>query len=109
VTREKHPITEGLKRFEVVDELYFHQAGDEPITPLLEADSKVTKRLEPMAWGYTYENARVFQTVLGHSEKTWDAFEAREMLRRATAWVANQPTRPLRPEQDRGAEKGAKK
>lgn len=106
VTKAKHPITEGLARFEVVDELYFRQAGDEPITPLLEAESKVTKRLEPLAWAYDYGPARVFQTLLGHSERTWDAFEAREMLRRAVAWAARQPVRPLRAEDDRGPEKG---
>ncbi|MFO0927109.1 MAG: hypothetical protein U0736_08705 [Gemmataceae bacterium] len=36
------------------DELYFHQDGDEPIEPLLAAESKVTRRLEPLAWTYSY-------------------------------------------------------
>jgi type 1 glutamine amidotransferase len=79
----------------VTDELYFHQDGDEPIEPLLHAESKVTRKLEPLAWAYSYGKGRVFQTLLGHSEKTYDAFEAREMLRRATAWVARREVRPL--------------
>jgi type 1 glutamine amidotransferase len=101
-TKTKHPITAGLKRFEVSDELYFHQDGDEPIEPLIQGESKVTKRFEPLAWTYTYGKGRVFQTLLGHSEKTYDAFEAREMLRRACAWVARQPVRPVDPKQDSG-------
>src|SRR6185295_268027 len=94
---KKHPLTEGLKAFEVVDELYFQQDGAEPIEPLIVAESKVTKRLEPLAWTSEYGKGRVFQTLLGHSEKTYDAFEAREMLRRAAAWVAGRTVRPVDP------------
>ena len=43
----------------------------------------------------------MFQTLLGHSEKTYDAFEAREMLRRAVAWVAGREVRPLTAAQDK--------
>ena len=86
----QHPITAGLKDFEVTDELYFNQAGKEPIVPLITAHSKVTKRDEPLAWTYEYGKARVFQTLLGHSEKTYDVPAACEMLRRAVAWTARQ-------------------
>ena len=101
-TRAKHSVTAGLGRFEVADELYFNQDGDEPIEPLIQAESKVTKRMEPLAWTYAYGKGRIFQTLLGHSEKTYDAFEAREMLRRACAWAARRPVRPLDPKRDPG-------
>ncbi|MFO0878570.1 MAG: ThuA domain-containing protein [Gemmataceae bacterium] len=97
ITRAESPLTTGLKGFDVVDELYFHQDGEDPIEPLLAAESKVTRKMEPLAWSYTYGKGRVFQTVLGHSEKTYDAFEVREVLRRAAAWVVGQPIRPLEP------------
>lgn len=92
-TNVAHPITAGLKSFEITDELYFHQDGTEPIEPLLTARSRITKKDEPLAFAYDYGQARVFQTFLGHSEKTWDAFESREMLRRAAAWVAHREVR----------------
>ncbi len=91
VTKAKHPLTMGLKRFEIEDELYFGQDGDEAIEPLLVAESKVTKKLEPLAWTYHYGKGRVFQTLLGHSEKTWDAVELCELLRRAVRWTAGAP------------------
>jgi len=100
VTELQHPITEGLKRFEVTDELYFNQQGSEPVEALIAAESKVTKRLEPLAWASNYGKGRVFQTLLGHSEKTYDTFETREMLRRATAWTAGREVRPLDPSKD---------
>lgn len=95
VTTIEHPITAGLKPFEVTDELYYHQAGSEPIEPLLTARSKDTKQDEPLAWAYQYDEARVFQTLLGHSEQTYDAYEPREMLRRAVAWAARRKVVPL--------------
>ncbi|MGE3316425.1 MAG: ThuA domain-containing protein [Planctomycetaceae bacterium] len=99
-TSIESPITQGLNAFRVNDELYFRQHGDEPIEPLLSAKSKVTGREEPLAWTYQYGKARVFQTLLGHSEKTYDVFEPREMLRRAVAWCANREVRKLVPSDD---------
>jgi type 1 glutamine amidotransferase len=101
-TKTRHPVTDGLGRFEVTDELYFNQDGDEPIEALIHGESKITKRFEPLAWAYVYGKGRVFQTLLGHSEKTYDAFEARERLRRACAWAARRPVRPLDPKRDTG-------
>ncbi len=89
VTSLPHEISAGLKNFGIVDELYYRQDGTEPIEPLITAHSKDTHRDEPLAWTYTYGKGRVFQTLLGHSERTYEAFEACEMLRRATAWTAN--------------------
>jgi type 1 glutamine amidotransferase/cytochrome c2 len=96
-TSVPHPVTAGLGPFTVTDELYFRQAGEERIEPLLVARSKVTDRDEPLAFAYRYGQGRVFQTLLGHSEKTYDSFEAREILRRSIAWVADRPviSRPI--------------
>jgi type 1 glutamine amidotransferase len=99
-TATPHPITPGLKTFEVADELYFNQHGSEPIEPLITAVSKTTKRPEPLAWTYAYGAGRVFQTLLGHSEKTYDAFDAREMIRRAVAWVARRRLSPIKRQDD---------
>lgn len=90
-TDKADPLTEGMNAFQIVDELYFKQHGEKPIEPLLVARSEVTGEDEPLAWRYMYGNARVFQTVLGHSEQTWDAAEMREILRRAVAWAADRP------------------
>jgi type 1 glutamine amidotransferase len=96
VTKVNHPITRGLNPFEVEDELYFDQDGDEPIEPIITARSAKTGKDEPMAWAYPYGRGRVFQTMLGHTEKTYDAWEAGEMLRRAAAWLAGREVRDSR-------------
>ena len=65
-TATQHPVTAGLKAFEVSDELYFNQHGSEPIEPLITAVSTASKREEPLAWAYQYGEGRIFQTLLGH-------------------------------------------
>lgn len=94
-TELSHPVTAGLQPFEVTDELYFRQDGDQPIEPLIRARSRVTNADEPLAWTYSYGKGRVFQTLLGHSEQTYNTYEAREMLRRAVAWAAGRKVVPV--------------
>lgn len=106
VTDDTHPLTRNLKTFPVTDELYFRQDGTEPVEPLITATSKVTKNREPLAWTYQYGKGRIFQTLLGHSEKTYDTFEACEILRRATAWAADRPIHEFeRPQPDPAQQK----
>src|SRR5207249_3442262 len=62
ITKVKHPITEGMQDFDTVDELYYRQAGDAAIEPLITAKSKNTGKEEPLAWAYEYEKGRVFQS-----------------------------------------------
>lgn len=81
-----HPISAGLSNFETVDELYFRQRGDLPITPLATAHSKITQADEPMAWAYEYGQGQVFQTVLGHSDES--VRKAGALIRRGTVWAA---------------------
>jgi type 1 glutamine amidotransferase/mono/diheme cytochrome c family protein len=81
-----HEITADLADFETEDELYFRQSGELPIEPLAVARSKVTGADEPMAWAYGYEGGRVFQTVLGHADRSLRAAGA--LVRRGTVWAA---------------------
>jgi type 1 glutamine amidotransferase/mono/diheme cytochrome c family protein len=106
-TAAQSEITAGLKPFEVTDELYFRQHGDQPVTPLITARSKVTGRDEPLAFAYRYKQARVFQTLLGHSEQTYDTFEPREMVRRAVAWTAGRTPLVMEPARDAAPKQAA--
>ena len=85
-THKRSPITVGLQPFDTVDELYYNQVGERPITELATARSKDTGRDEPMAWSYSYGKARIFQTVLGHDA---DAVRhAAALIRRGAVWTA---------------------
>jgi type 1 glutamine amidotransferase len=95
VTGVKHPITEGLPDFDTTDELYYRQAGEQPIEPLVVARSKDTGKDEPLAWAYTYGKGRVFQTLLGHAAGSIRAAGPAELIRRGSVWAAGREQRPV--------------
>lgn len=84
----QHSLVACLRNFEVEDELYWRQHGDEPIEPLLVATSKVTGVDEPLAWAYEVNHSRVVQSLLGHSASTYASPTARAFVRRVIAWCA---------------------
>ena len=86
-TEADHPITQGMSTFETVDELYFGQAGDLPIIPLITAKSTVTGKDEPLAWAYDYDQGKVFQTVLGHSAESLSVPEVMTLIIRGAMWT----------------------
>lgn len=92
VTSEPHRITADLKDFETTDELYFRQAGELRVRPLLVARSMVTGREEPLAFAYDVGKGRVFQTLLGHDDASLRVPAMQEILRRSVAWTARRRT-----------------
>jgi quinoprotein glucose dehydrogenase len=86
ITAAQSPITAGLQPFDTEDELYFKQVGDQPITPLVTAHSKVTGHDEPLAWAYRYGKGRIFQTLLGHDGRA--VRSAGALIRRGAVWAA---------------------
>ena len=91
VSLRKHPITQNIQPFSITDELYYNQQGEEEITVLLEAKSKDTDKMEPLAWVYEIEHyhrrhSRVFQTVLGHDVAALKTPELQKILANAAKW-----------------------
>lgn len=90
-TEVKHPITEGLKPFETLDELYTCLDGETPMTILAKATSKVDKKDYPMAFVLEYGKGKVFHSPLGHDARAFAAEGVGELFRRGTAWAAGLP------------------
>jgi type 1 glutamine amidotransferase len=89
----EHAVTKGLSTFEVMDELYYNQEGDEDIHVLLSAISNDTGKEEPQAWVYEInhangKNSRVFQTVLGHDTVSLKVPELQKVLSNAGMWLS---------------------
>ena len=88
-----HEITHGIPDFQVMDELYYNQEGEEFIHVLLASISNDTGKEEPQAWVYeinhpTGRNSRVFQTVLGHDTVSFKVPEFKEILSNAAIWLS---------------------
>ena len=82
------PLVAGLPACTIEDELYWRQHGREPLEPLLVATSEETGAEEPLAWAYEVGPARVVQSLLGHTARTYDAAAMRVFARRVVAWCA---------------------
>ncbi|MCK6490919.1 MAG: ThuA domain-containing protein [Planctomycetes bacterium] len=83
-----HPLVAGMGAFTVEDELYWRQHGDEPIEALMTARSQETGADEPLVWSYELGPARVVQSLLGHSARTYEPAAMRALACRAVAWCA---------------------
>jgi type 1 glutamine amidotransferase len=93
VNDSSHDITKDISGFEVTDELYYNQEGEEDIHVLLSALSIDTGKEEPQAWVYELSQAngkssRVFQTVMGHDTVSLKVPEFRKILSNAAIWLS---------------------
>ena len=61
-----HPVTRGLKDFELKDELYYYMQMQPGVEPLATTEFEGTAW--PVAWTRVYGNGRVFHTPLGHRD-----------------------------------------
>jgi len=88
VADPSHPITRGIKDFEMNDETYkdFEVASDNH--PLLTTDEPTSTRT--IAWAKTYEAARVVFIQSGHDHNAYDNPNYQRLLRQAIRWVAKQ-------------------
>ncbi len=87
IEESAHPVTSGMKDFEVTDELYTCLDGDTEIRVLCAATSAVDQKDYPMAFvvpGFP----KVFHSVLGHGVASLQSEGMRALYRRATAWAA---------------------
>jgi type 1 glutamine amidotransferase len=88
IAKVDHPVVRSIEPFETKDELYYNQHGDDPIQVLATARSQQTGKEEPMAFVYSYDKARVFQTLLGHSAESIEAPGATQLIRYGSLWAA---------------------
>jgi type 1 glutamine amidotransferase len=94
IAKPDNLLVQGLKDFQIVDELYCSQVGELPVDPLITATSKVTGKEEPLVFTYTEGKGRVFQSLMGHGAESIRAPSHSEFLRRAVAWCANREVLP---------------
>ncbi len=66
ITDTASPVTQGLKDFELKDELYYHMQMLPDVQPLATIDYE--GGTWPVAWTRTYGTGRVFHTPLGHRD-----------------------------------------
>jgi type 1 glutamine amidotransferase len=86
VADKTHPITKGLRDFEIHDETYggYYTASD--VHVLLTTDHP--QNGPKVAWTKTYGQSRVFHTMLGHDHLAWENPNYPKLLHQAILWAA---------------------
>jgi type 1 glutamine amidotransferase len=82
VADPNHPITRGLKDYELLDETYCRFTVAPGVHVLLTTDDKT------IAWTKSYGNARVFFIQSGHDHTGYDNPSYRKIAVRALRWTA---------------------
>ncbi len=81
-----HPITKGLKNFQIHDETYCQYWTDPEVKVLLKTDHP--KNDPEIAWVTKYGNSRVFYLMLGHDSKAYANPNFRDVVHRGIRWAA---------------------
>jgi len=80
-----HPITTGIDRFRIVDEVYGFLDEVDGIEPLLTATWG--RRAHPLLWARSVGDGRVVTDLLGHGLESVSHPTHRAILRRAAVWT----------------------
>jgi len=86
IEEPNHPVTKGMKDFEVEDETYNRQTFCDNIRVLVSTDHPRSDK--PIAWVHNYGKARVFGYQSGHDAKVWNNESFRRLMARGIHWVA---------------------
>lgn len=84
-----HPIMRNIDHLELYDESYWLLTG-KPENVTLFASSVEDGEAQPQIWGYERSAGRVFVSIPGHYNWTFDDPIFRTLLLRGTAWTARE-------------------
>ena len=89
-----HPITRGFTKLTLIDESYWQLVGDRARIRLL-ATAKEDDADQPLLWVREHGEGRVFVSIPGHYNWTFDDPLFRVILLRAIAWTGKKPSERL--------------
>ncbi len=90
VDKPDHPIMRNISRLDLYDESYWRLSGDINQVQVL-ASSIEEDHATPQVWIKDHGSGRVFVSIPGHYNWTFDDPIFRILLLRGIAWTANQP------------------
>ncbi len=89
IANTDHPITKGMKDFEIQDESYNKQTFTDGLNVLVTTDHP--KSDKPIAWTVDYKGAKIFGYQGGHDVRAWTNPGHRRLLGNGIRWVAGRP------------------
>ena len=90
IVSAEHPITKGLRDFEMEDEIYICETVHPVPGMEILVEAKEGGNMNAVAWTKTYRNARVFSFQAGHGPSVYDHEAFRTILRRGILWTCRE-------------------
>ena len=88
VADKEHPITKGIKPFDIHDETYKDFYVSPKVHVLLTTDHPKNNR--EIAWTHAYGKTPVFYFMLGHDHFAYENPAFREIVKRGIVWLAGE-------------------
>jgi type 1 glutamine amidotransferase len=85
IANPKHPVTKGLKDFEIFDETYKDYYVEAGVTQLLTTDEPTSTPV--IGWTKKYGKARIVTLQSGHNVPTFENPNFRKLLKQSIEWV----------------------
>jgi type 1 glutamine amidotransferase len=85
VADPKHPVTKGIKDFDIIDEAYRGGSVHPGVHVLLTTDEPAST--PSVAWTNRYGKSKVVTILLGHDNTAWSNPNFKKLLTQAILWV----------------------
>ena len=85
VADKKHPVTKGIKKFDIIDEAYGNGVVNPNVHVLLATDEPLST--PSIAWANKYGNSKVVTILLGHDNQAWSNPNFAKLLTQSILWV----------------------
>jgi type 1 glutamine amidotransferase len=98
ISNPNHPVTKGIKDFEITDETYKGYYVEDGVTPLLTTIEPTSTPV--IGWTKKYGKARVITLQSGHDAPAYGNESFRKILKQAIEWATEAPPVPVVPEEE---------
>ena len=85
VADKKHPVTKGIKDFDIIDEAYGNGSVNPNVHVLLTTDNPYST--PSIAWTNQYGKSKVVTILLGHDKQAWTNSNFAKLLRQSIMWA----------------------
>lgn len=86
IVNPNHPITLGMNKFDMIDEVYTMDSASEDSDILITTDHP--KSMKTIAWTREYKSSRVFCYESGHDSTSYENKNFKQILRNGIMWAA---------------------
>ena len=84
-----HEISNKIKKFEIIDEIYHHLELEKTSRPFLKGLTRETNEEQIIGWTYKFGKGRVVYNALGHDSKSIENENFIQIIKQSINWLEN--------------------